>query len=514
MGKWIVNYTDNESPDEQTASFSSKKAADLWILNQRHHSRYDANRFEVVDGPYDESKPRKQYPKKPVRKLKLWIDKIRPAPKGYQWIRSVMDLKFTDFYAGLGDMFLVDVDAGIDDDGKDLVDDGLMYIAGKVDRPVYVRFHGKSWKDKMKVDDAIKEYGWRHAYDSLHEDLDEDDTSSTEGISQQSMQKKFDDIVDQYAKQFGIDLSYMKFVVDTQPVYNNGEPCYEYSPDECGGDWTKLGWIRLNPDMKSVMDRYGVKWHNASDIDSFARLIIAHELAHEAWNNIVDDQFKQDILDKAHQANFTSEYLKTVKPSKLDEETFCEYLAHLITQQKKDILFPEEELQDLSRRKHIVTHRVSDDLGKFNKGDVVMTPWGIPYRVSSKRLINDISQSPYIGQLTQQQVEFLKDYNQITVIELDAVYEPPYTLAQIKANYPEKIYKKLSSCPIHSWRAKTGIELIHQEPDEEELDRIWKNWQLMPQKLKDISDKKSLEMFGMTNAEHYKQLKPQYRKHR
>lgn len=86
-------------------------------------------------------------------------------------------------------------------------------------------------------------------------------------------------------------------------------------------------------------------------------------------------------------------------------------------------------------------------------------------------------------------------------------YEPPYTLAQIKAQYPEEIYNKLSRCPVHSWRAETGIELIHKEPTEEELDRIWKNWQLMPQELKDRSDEKSLELFGCTNAEHYLKLK-------
>lgn len=86
-------------------------------------------------------------------------------------------------------------------------------------------------------------------------------------------------------------------------------------------------------------------------------------------------------------------------------------------------------------------------------------------------------------------------------------YEPPYTLAQIKAQYPEEVYNKLSRCPVHSWRAETGIELIHKEPTEEELDRIWKNWQLMPQELKDRSDEKSLELFGCTNAEHYPKLK-------
>ena len=69
------------------------------------------------------------------------------------------------------------------------------------------------------------------------------------------------------------------------------------------------------------------------------------------------------------------------------------------------------------------------------------------------------------------------------------------------------MYDKLSRCPIHRWRAETGIELIHKEPTEEELERIWKNWQQMPQKMKDISDRKSLELFGCTNAKHYAKLK-------
>ena len=244
-----------------------------------------------------------------------------------------------------------------------------------------------------------------------------------------SLKELIDEVVDAYANKFGIDLSYMKFVVDNQPVYTNGEPCYEYDEDECAGDWTSLGWIRLNPDMKSVMDRYGVAWHGSDDIEEFTKIIIAHELAHEVWNNIADEDFREEILDEAKGKSFTTPYLETVRENKLDEETFCEYLAH--------------------------------------------------------KLINE----EYMDNSTNEE------------------YEPPYTLAQIKANYPEDIYRKLASCPIHRWRAENGIELIHKEPTDEELDRIWRNWQLMPQDMKDRSDEKSLELFGMTNSEHYRQLK-------
>ena len=138
----------------------------------------------------------------------------------------------------------------------------------------------------------------------------------------------FDEVVSKYKNIFGFDLSYMTFKVDSQPVYTNGQPCYEYDEDECAGDWTSLGWIRLNPDMKSVMDRYGVD----DDISQFTKIIIAHELAHEVWNNIVDDQFKEEILDEARRQSFNTAYLNTVRHSKLAEETFCEYLAHKITQ--------------------------------------------------------------------------------------------------------------------------------------------------------------------------------------
>lgn len=85
-------------------------------------------------------------------------------------------------------------------------------------------------------------------------------------------------------------------------------------------------------------------------------------------------------------------------------------------------------------------------------------------------------------------------------------YEPPYTLDQIKQNYSKETYDSLSDDPVHRWRAVTGIELIHKEPTKDELERIWKNWQMMDDECKAASDKKSLELFGMNNEDHYNQL--------
>ena len=74
------------------------------------------------------------------------------------------------------------------------------------------------------------------------------------------------------------------------------------------------------------MRRYGVD----GDVKAFTRSIIAHELAHELWNNVADEVFKQDILSRAAAENFSTVYLKTVRPSKLQEETFCEYVARMV----------------------------------------------------------------------------------------------------------------------------------------------------------------------------------------
>lgn len=85
-------------------------------------------------------------------------------------------------------------------------------------------------------------------------------------------------------------------------------------------------------------------------------------------------------------------------------------------------------------------------------------------------------------------------------------YDPPMSLKEIRQTYGDNLYNKLKADPVHRWRAETGIELIHKEPSKQELIRIMYNWKQMPVKYKLISDKKSLELFGMTNKEHFKKL--------
>lgn len=88
----------------------------------------------------------------------------------------------------------------------------------------------------------------------------------------------------------------------------------------------------------------------------------------------------------------------------------------------------------------------------------------------------------------------------------DSGYDPPLSLGEIKKRYPTVTYLKLKEDPVHEWRAATGIELTHREPDLDEQKRTWKNWQLMDKELKDVSDRKSMDMFNLTNRQHYEQI--------
>ena len=56
---------------------------------------------------------------------------------------------------------------------------------------------------------------------------------------------------------------------------------------------------------------------------------------------------------------------------------------------------------------------------------------------------------------------------------------------------------------INKWIQENGIELVHQTPTKQEMEEIWNRWQKMSKKKQKISDKKSIELFGMTNEQHH-----------
>lgn len=98
--------------------------------------------------------------------------------------------------------------------------------------------------------------------------------------------------------------------------------------------------------------------------------------------------------------------------------------------------------------------------------------------------------------------KYYKHAHEMGPIVEATVYDPPLSY--------DKLPDHLKNDEVHAWRAKTGIELIHKEPTIEEMERIWNNWNAMTDEQKAISDKKSIELFGMDNCTHYWSLAKEY----
>ena len=56
---------------------------------------------------------------------------------------------------------------------------------------------------------------------------------------------------------------------------------------------------------------------------------------------------------------------------------------------------------------------------------------------------------------------------------------------------------------INKWIQENEIELVHQTPTKQEMEEIWNRWQKMSRNEQEISDQKSIELFGMTNEQHH-----------
>ena len=151
------------------------------------------------------------------------------------------------------------------------------------------------------------------------------------------------------------------------------------------------------------------------------------------------------------------------------------------------------KLHDTIKERHIESARSKCDPKTYfrNKYDAKSSRW------------EHLSCGDYMVKVSNGKVQV--NESMISITE-KAKYDPPYTAEEVKRVYGTKVYKELRKDPAHKYRMDTGIELIHREPTKEELERIWKNWNLMSDDQKMKSDKKSIELFGKTNQDHYKEL--------
>lgn len=179
--------------------------------------------------------------------------------------------------------------------------------------------------------------------------------------------KSLSEIVDAIKNKFGIDLSYMHMVPSTTAVYNDGRPNKDIPLNQFGGSWTKNKKIYVNPDLKPVMDYYGI-----SDIseDDFRRKIISHELGHEIYRNKSDKRLKKEILEKAK--NLKTKYLDTVSKDKYKEELFAEYIADIIAGNKKVASYNPASLKKFSSAMLPHQQRVVEKLKDPNQHGLIL----------------------------------------------------------------------------------------------------------------------------------------------
>ena len=139
-------------------------------------------------------------------------------------------------------------------------------------------------------------------------------------------------IIEAYKDKYSTDLSYMKFEDSPVAYFNNGKKVGDDFNLPFGGSWTKKKKIYLNENMDEPMKAFNIK----EDKDTFTSRIIAHELAHEIYNRKSNKKLRDFIIANADKEGFTTPYLKTVSPDKMDEETFAEYMAdQLLNQMSK-----------------------------------------------------------------------------------------------------------------------------------------------------------------------------------
>lgn len=91
---------------------------------------------------------------------------------------------------------------------------------------------------------------------------------------------------------------------------------------------------------------------------------------------------------------------------------------------KKKISFPKNEISSLSKVPEggrFYTTRVSDDYGKFKKGDILSLPWNKCGYITKVIEFTDLDDHPFRRELTNKEVMFLKDYDRFKVLEIQVI---------------------------------------------------------------------------------------------
>lgn len=143
----------------------------------------------------------------------------------------------------------------------------------------------------------------------------------------------------------------------------------------------------------------------------------------------------------------------------------------------KSISFPEDEIESLKNRDSIITHRISAERGKYNKGDEVVVPWGDKYVVSDRSDLTSVEDSPYKEYLTpEQKKELTKKKIALLTLSKQAAKKETYSSGSgtVESFTPDKtddhdeivLRLKNGKRIVISNNTKLGIRVIPAEGDE------------------------------------------------
>lgn len=159
----------------------------------------------------------------------------------------------------------------------------------------------------------------------------------------------------------------------------------------------------------------------------------------------------------------------------------------------KPISFPKGEIESLKGRDSIITHRVSDEFGKYRKGDRVSVPWGDEYVVDSRTDLNDVSGSPYFGELTDEQRGELGKYKKIALLKL---VRPMGKNAAHEISSPEELDALYAKLKYRILNQKTNRPFFNTNRD------TFEKWHLLsPEQIKKHKIGICWDTAAMTDAE-------------
>lgn len=131
-------------------------------------------------------------------------------------------------------------------------------------------------------------------------------------------------------RNFGYEIGYMKYIIDSNAHYSNGK-VVQKEDNIWSSSWGEHKVLYLNPNYQSVWSYFKI---DDMTPEYWYTFNIAYQLSRELYKNQWKEKDKADIYNRAiNDKSFHSTYLDALNGSSgsvINEETCCEYFATMI----------------------------------------------------------------------------------------------------------------------------------------------------------------------------------------